>query len=215
LDDEGMSRMGARRPKRAARWLTALVACAGLSPGGPAQAQDSATITFQGSFTCSAAGLALRAGDGATQDGANAVLVRLPDISASNLRTAGNSANRTPFKLVLVGAAENSPCHYLYENSYIKFLPNPLVNMVTGNLYNSGTATGVELQLLGPPNGNPAGSATVPMDLTSTTNQFQASADANGVTSNNPLNFAVQYFGTGNATAGTVSSYVTVEVGYN
>jgi len=143
------------------------------------------TITISGNINASTCKI----------NGANspaAIAVTLPTVSTTSLTAAGQTAGRTAFNLALSGCGALTKAQTYFE-------PGPTI-MADGNLKNSsGTATGVEVQLL---NGdfssiNLAGAAG-----------SQASQQATLASGAGTLNYYAQYFATAAAGAGTVSTTV-------
>jgi len=120
------------------------------------------------------------------------VNVTLPTVSTTSLTAAGQTAGRTAFNLALSGCGALTKAQTYFE-------PGPTI-MADGNLKNSsGTATGVEVQLLNSDFSsiNLAGAAG-----------SQASQQATLASGAGTLNYYAQYFATAAAGAGTVSTTV-------
>lgn len=120
------------------------------------------------------------------------VNVTLPTVSTTSLTAAGQTAGRTAFALALSGCGSLTKAQTYFE-------PGPTI-MADGNLKNSsGTATGVEVQLLNSDFSsiNLAGAAG-----------SQASQQATLASGAGTLNYYAQYFATAAAGAGTVSTTV-------
>ncbi|MDM0004058.1 fimbrial protein [Variovorax sp. J22G73] len=127
--------------------------------------------------------------------------VTLPTVSSALLDTAGKTTGQTGFKIGL------SACSGPATTASAFFESGATVDAITNNLRNTtGTARLVQLQLVDGANGNviKAGDTS---QVTATT--------ATAITANSAtLPYAVQYFATGKATAGTVLSSVTYSINY-
>ncbi|MFL9857501.1 fimbrial protein [Paraburkholderia madseniana] len=164
-----------------------------------AQASDG-TITFTGSLsdtTCSINGKA--AGTPADIPG-----VQLPEVSASALGTAGATAGRTqPIVLALTG------CSGTATKAVAFFESGPTVDKSNGYLMNQAAtspATNVEVRLLN--------ASFQPINITKGVNNDIAT---NGVPiSGNAatLNYYGEYYATGKATSGAVSTSVNYTMQY-
>lgn len=165
----------------------ALVASVGVAALAPrtASAVDG-TINITGSVnasTCQINGAASPA----------TIAVTLPTVSATSLNAAGVVAGRTPFTIALTGCGALTKATTFFE-------PGPTI-MADGNLKNaSGTATGVEVQLL-----NGADLSAIKLAAASgSQNSTQATLTSGAAN----LNYYAQYFATAAAGAGTVSTSV-------
>ncbi|MGO4701662.1 fimbrial protein [Dyella sp. 2RAB6] len=171
---------------------TALIAALGFAALAPNQASAAdGTINITGSVTASTCKI----------NGANSpatVNVTLPTVSTTSLGTAGAIAGRTAFALNLSACGSLTKAQTYFE-------PGPTI-MADGNLKNSsGTATGVEVQLL-----NNDFSA-INLAGTASTQASQQIALASGAGN---LNYYAQYFATAAAGAGTVSTTVQFTMMY-
>lgn len=165
---------------------TALIAALGfaaLAPNSASAADGTINITGTvNSSTCKING---------TNSPAT-INVALPTVSTTSLSAAGAVAGRTAFALNLTNCGSLTKAQTFFE-------PGPTI-MADGNLKNaSGTATGVEVQLLN------SDFSTINLAGTSTT---QASQQTTLTTGAGNLNYYAQYFATAAAGAGTVSTSV-------
>jgi major type 1 subunit fimbrin (pilin) len=127
--------------------------------------------------------------------------ITLPTVSSSLLDAAGRTTGQTGFKIGL------SACSGPASTASAFFESGATVDAITNNLKNTtGTAKLVQLQLVDGANGN-AIKAGDTSQITATT---ATAITANAAT----LPYAVQYFATGKATAGTVISSVTYSINY-
>ncbi|SFS17317.1 major type 1 subunit fimbrin (pilin) [Dyella sp. OK004] len=165
---------------------TALIAAFGFAALAPnsASAADG-TINITGTVNASTC----KINGGASPATIN---VALPTVSTTSLSAAGAVAGRTAFALNLTNCGSLTKAQTFFE-------PGPTI-MADGNLKNaSGTATGVEVQLLNSDFSN------INLAGTSTT---QASQQTTLTTGAGNLNYYAQYFATAAAGAGTVSTSV-------
>lgn len=166
---------------------TALIAALGFAALAPNQASAAdGTINITG--TVNASTCKINGGSSPVT-----VNVALPTVSTTALNASGAVAGRTAFALNLSACTAGTKAQAFFE-------PGSTI-MADGNLKNaSGTATGVEVQLLNSnfSNINLAGTS-------STQASQQITTDSSG---NGALNYYAQYFATGAAGAGTVSTSV-------
>ncbi|NWC96543.1 MULTISPECIES: fimbrial protein [unclassified Pseudomonas] len=128
--------------------------------------------------------------------------VTLPTISNSLLDAAGKTEGRTGFDVTLSGCTGTATTAAAFFNS------GSTVDPATGNLNNTtGTATLVQLQLIDAVTGTAIQAGNTNQTTTTTRNTLASG----GVR----MDYAVQYFATGEATAGTVLSSVTYNIDYN
>ncbi|WP_336983056.1 MULTISPECIES: fimbrial protein [unclassified Cedecea] len=165
-----------------------------------AQAAGNGTINFTGtvnSQTCNAT-------IGSTASG-TAATVTLPAAQANVLATSGNTAGQTSFNISVTGCATTSPqgagnVKALFEKNANVDSQGRLTNTATGG------ATNVALQLID-------GVTNTPIIV------GDASQSSNGYTNitsgSATLPYAVRYFATGTATAGSVTASVTYTLIYN
>jgi major type 1 subunit fimbrin (pilin) len=134
-------------------------------------------------------------------NGANSpatIAVTLPTVSTTALNAAGAVAGRTSFNLALSGCGSLTKATTFFE-------PGPTV-LADGNLKNaSGTATGVEVQLL-----NNDFSAIALSGVAASQNSQTVNLAAGAGT----LNYYAQYFATAAAGAGSVSTTVQFSMIY-
>jgi major type 1 subunit fimbrin (pilin) len=165
----------------------ALVASVGVAALAPrtASAVDG-TITITGNVNASTCQIS----------GANSpatIAVALPTVSTTSLNAAGAVAGRTPFIIALTGCGALTKATTFFE-------PGPTI-MADGNLKNaSGTATGVEVQLL-----NGADFSAIKLAAASGSQNSTPATLASGAAN---LSYYAQYFATAAAGAGTVSTSV-------
>jgi major type 1 subunit fimbrin (pilin) len=134
-------------------------------------------------------------------NGANSpatIAVALPTVSTTALNAAGSVAGRTAFNIALTGCGALTKATTFFE-------PGPTV-MADGNLKNAtGTATGVEVQLL-----NNDFSA-IALNGAASAQNSQSVTLASGA---GTLNYYAQYFATAAAGAGSVSTSVQFSMIY-
>nr|WP_199043691.1 fimbrial protein [Dyella sp. ASV24] len=171
------------------------------------------TITFNGQIvgaTCTITG------SGAA-NGTGTITVTLPEVSASALQAKGSTAGDTTFQLTLGGGTNcaNGKTAALW----VEASQTPTLDTVTGALKNNGTATGVEVRMVNPANGqaiNLAVNSPVTNLATSISANNQPAATIAGNTAT--LNYLAQYFNppTGGAvSAGSVITSLTYSMQYN
>jgi major type 1 subunit fimbrin (pilin) len=149
------------------------------------------TITFQGTITdvtCAAS---------VSGQGQNATLT-LPTVSTTTLASSGATAGTTPFTIALSGCTGATA-----NQARTRFEIGANVNVTTGRLTNGGTAGNVNLQLLASDNTVITLGASTPYDVPVSITSGSGS-----------LQYAVRYYATGAATAGTVSSSVEYTIVY-
>ncbi len=164
------------------------------------------TITFNGTIldaTCNVTG-----GQG-TNGVAGSFVVTLPQISKSELSTAGATAGATGFSVV-IGAPSGQPgaCDSLNgKTAKLHWNINQLsIDAANNVLKNSGTATNVGVQLANP-NGNV-------VDLSNAASATNVGAEVTGGTTQ--LNYVASYKAiTGAAGQGTVQTSLEYVVEYN
>lgn len=129
--------------------------------------------------------------------------VTLPTVSQSVLAAAGDTAGRTPFTINLTGCTAASKVATYFE-------PGATVDFNTGRLNNaSGTATNVQVQLLGSSN------EVIPV-LAAGAGGVQANSQLVTVSSTGAadLNYYAQYYATGASTPGNVATSVKYTIIY-
>lgn len=129
-------------------------------------------------------------------NGGNSNEVPLPKVSTAALNGENITAGTTRFTIRLSG------CSTKTGNVYAYFEQGTNVN-ANGRLNNTGTATNVELQLLD--------SESAELNVGSADQKTVTTALTDGAAT---LSYAVRYYATGAATAGTVTSSVTYSIHY-
>ncbi|CAM1000202.1 Fimbrial protein [Rhodanobacter sp. Root179] len=170
--------------------LVAVMAAVAFAPS--AQATDG-TINFTGAVTGSTCTVQINGAAGPAT-------VTLPTVSTTALSASGATAGQTAFKINLSGCAGSptaTKASTFFENG-------PTVN-AAGRLANTGTATGVDVQLVNSDNSVITAGSAAP-----TTGAGVATITANAAT----LNYYARYYATAAATAGTVASSVQFSVIY-
>jgi major type 1 subunit fimbrin (pilin) len=191
--------------------LAAALSLAALAPH-LARAADG-TITYNGAVTdttCTVTG-------GGAATGTGDVTVQLPDVSRNILGSAGLTAGKTPFSLILGGGTKCTDGKT--AALWIETTQTPALDTATGALRNqaSGGATNVQVQMINPANDQPIDLSVNAMvtngaTLIAGSNQPAATIAANTAT----LNYAAQYLAVdGAATAGAVTTYLTYSMQYN
>lgn len=128
--------------------------------------------------------------------------VTLPTVMARTLSEAGKTAGRTPFTVALVNCSPDSGDVALY------FEPGANTDMATGRLKNTSaaTATGVQVGLL---NGS-----MVPIELNQSSASLQNSQTVSIASGSATLNYFAEYYATGAAGAGSVSTSTFFSIVY-
>ena len=170
---------------------SSLIAAFAVAAVAPAAHAVDGTINITGAISSSTCKI----------NGANSpatIAVALPTVATTSLTAAGAVAGRTGFNIALTGCGSLTKATTFFE-------PGPTV-MADGNLKNaSGTATGVEVQLL-----NSDFSAIALNGATTAQN----SQSVNLTGGNGTLNYYAQYFATAAAGAGSVSTSVQFSMIY-
>lgn len=167
------------------------VAICGLCLGNSAYASDG-TITFTGAISAATCTVKLNGGSASGT-------VTLPSVSNTILASGGAVAGATAFAINLSSCTTGKTVNAFFE-------AGTTVDLVTGSLINSGTASNVEVQVLT--------GAAAPISIGS----VAQAADTGINTTASPsgtLNYIARYYATGVATAGTVSTSVTYSITYN
>lgn len=156
------------------------------------------TITFTGNVTDKTCTIS-------TAGGAD-FSVALPTVSNGSLAAAGAVSGRTPFAINLTQCSAGNVATFFEPGATVDFNSGRLINQQSAD-----AATNVQLQLLG------ANSQFLPIrstgaGLAQENSQWVNVAAANGAAN---LNYYVEYYATGAATAGTVSSSVRYTIIYN
>ena len=161
---------------------------------GTAIASDG-TITFNGSIIASTCAVTL---NGASASGT----VDMSDVALSQL-TIGKTAGQTNFTLNLTGCTAVTGMTTV--NAF--FEAGAGVDVTTGNLINTGTATNVSIQLLV--------ADTMEQIIPGSFTQAQPTSSPVTAGTIGTLAYVAQYISTGTVTAGTIVSSVTYSLVYN
>lgn len=131
--------------------------------------------------------------------------VTLPTVSKSALKVAGDTVGRTPFQIKLENCTAGASVATYFE-------PGPTVDFNSGRLINTDTAgaTNVNVQLVGD-NGNPILVKGVDAATGLQTNSQKVDVSAAGTAD---LNYYAEYYATGAATAGIVTTSVKYTIIY-
>jgi len=178
------------------RIVTALATALTLGAGAPAQAAPDGTITFTGEIDVTSC--VVSANNDGFSSGTPDTTVTLADVSADELNVEGARAGAGMFFIVVGTAAE--PC--LQERTQVLFHNKSNIN-AEGRLKNNGTAKNVEVVMQ-----NFEGQD---IDLTNNDNSPAWPIGESGTTRQM---FRSQYYATGQATGGTVSTAVEYTVVY-
>ncbi len=174
--------------------LTAVLVLAAASM--TAQASDG-TITFSGQITDKTCTI--------STPGGGDFAVNLPTMSMNSLASAGAVAGRTPFSINLSECSSGSVATY--------FEPGATVDFETGRLNNQAStdaASNVQLQLLGD-NSQFLPIKAAGVDVAQDNSQWVTVGEDGSAT----LNYYAEYYATGTATPGDVSSSIKYTVIYN
>ena len=150
------------------------------------------TITINGNVTASTCVI---------NSGTPDFVVTLPTVSTTVLDTANDTAGRTPFTINLTECSAATDVATYFE-------PGSTVDFATGRLNNTttGGAANVQVQLLGSNN------AVIPVLAGPTqTNSQVVATDVNGAAA---LNYYAEYYATGVAGAGDVTTSVQYTITY-
>lgn len=150
------------------------------------------TISFSGAVNGSTCTVKLNGGSASGT-------VTLPTVSTSSLTSSGTTAGSTEFALDISGCTFSGATSV---TAYFEAGSN--VDPTTGRLNNTGSATNVQLQLF-------LGSNYASKVAAGQSNQNSATA----LTGAGALKYGVEYYATGTAGAGTVSSSVTYSLIYS
>lgn len=173
------------------RTYIALAALTSVFVMSAAHASDG-TINFSGQLTAQTCTTTVN-------NTSNVGTVTLPTFSISTLATAGATAGATNFNINLSG------CQGTIKTAAAIFEAGSGVDPTTQNVINTGTATGVQLQLL-----DSAGKVIKAGDTSQTANT--ARTTVTGDTTSLP--YAVQYIASTATAAGTVLGSVTYSINY-
>ncbi|CAG9184554.1 Major fimbrial subunit SMF-1 [Cupriavidus laharis] len=182
-----------------AKLLTVLLAAA-AAIGSPFAHASDGTITFKGQITDTTCTI--------TTGNAGSFTVTLPNVSKTNLTTAGSTAGTTGFSIAL------SNCNPASGNVHAFFEAGANVDPATGRLINtddvgSGGAANVQIGLLNPSNGS---LISIGASDGAAQNSLAQPIKPDGTAL---LPYAAQYVATGGAAAaGSVSSSVTYILSY-
>jgi major type 1 subunit fimbrin (pilin) len=127
--------------------------------------------------------------------------VTLPTVSTGKLANAGETTGQTGF---IIGLKN---CTGPATSAAAFFESGSTVDLPSGNLKTTGTATNVQLQLVDASTGTAIQAGNVSQHAGTTKIALDATGNAN-------LPYAVQYFATGATGAGTVNSSVTYSINY-
>jgi major type 1 subunit fimbrin (pilin) len=165
----------------------ALIAGFGIAAFAPQTARADGTITFTGKVvnnTCTF--------DVNSSGGPNGT-VTLPVVFRGALAAAGATAGDTNFNIVVAGCDTNlTSVQERFSGSNV---------VADGNLQNTGSATGVEIQLL---------SGGAPINLQTNAGAPVGTLSSGGVT----LSYTARYFATAAAGSGLVNTTVTYTTSY-
>ena len=183
---------------------SALVVAMGLAAAGVASAQSAngGTITFTGSVTDSTCTIS---GGGGTNGGTGNFTVALDSVAATDLAAAGVTANAKPFTVTIGGPGQGTCLDG--KVATLSFLTSsPQIDAATGALTNAlaGQATNTEIQLMD--------STGAPINLADPSYSVNSPAIANNTAQ---INLQAQYYATGAATSGLVSTSVVYAIAYN
>ncbi|MEZ8785362.1 fimbrial protein [Vibrio splendidus] len=158
------------------------------------------TITFNGLVTASTCTVSV---DGQGDDST----ITLPTVDAKTLANAADTAGRTAFSIELSDCTMSTSPADTQVSTF--FEAGPTVDLATGRLNSSGVATNVQLQILdGDSTAINVGDSSQIAD-----NDYQTIAGTSG-TGTATLNYGVEYYATGQSTAGTVISSVVYSMQY-
>lgn len=168
-----------------------------LIAAAPLASASDGTITFTGKVTDKTCTIATTGG--------NDVAVNLPTVSKSSLAAAGAVSGRTPFAISLTKCSAGNVATYFEPGATVDFNSGRLTNQAT-----AGAANNVQLQVLG------SNAQFLPIKVAGLnqpqTNSQWVTVAADGAAN---LNYYVEYYATGAATAGAVSSNVKYTIIYN
>lgn len=160
-----------------------------LSFAGVAHASDG-QITFSGQVTAQTCTI---------NGGTSAVSVTLPTVSVGTLASAGATAGRTPFQIALTG------CNPTTGNVSVYFEPGATVDATNHRLINGGTATNVAVQLRN------VDTSVIQLGNAQGSQSSQVAALSSGAAT---LRYFGEYYATGTASSGTVSTSVNYTIAY-
>ena len=168
-----------------------ILAASALALGSVAAHAADGTITITGQVTDQTCKV--------TADSKN-VEVTLPTVGVSSLTTAGNTAGRTPFTINLTNCKAGNVSAF--------FETGGNVDAASGRLNNTGGAANVQVQLLSD------SSVVIPVLANATqagvTTKVTVAEDGDSAA----LNYYAEYYATGQATPGTVTTSVQYTINY-
>lgn len=129
--------------------------------------------------------------------------VTLPTLATTNLNAANLTAGSTAFAVSVSGCPVGAGAPTTFTTY---FEANSNVDLVTGRLKNTGTASNVQLRLSNATGGT--------IDLSKPTGSQNVTATTLSAGAGT-ANFFAEYFATGAASAGTVASNITYSMVYN
>ena len=160
-----------------------------------ANAASTGTITFNGELTATTC-------DAVVDNQAADATVVLPTVGINQLVNPGETAGRTGFNIALTN------CQGTLKTASAFFEAGPTVDLDSGHLKNSGTATNVSLQL------RDESSATGDVIVAGNGNQAANTTYQNVSSGSANLPYSVEYFADAATTAGTVISQVVYSIQY-
>ena len=160
-----------------------------------ANAASTGTITFNGELTATTC-------DAVVDNQAADATVVLPTVGINQLVNPGETAGRTGFNIALTN------CQGPLQSASAFFEAGPTVDLASGHLKTSGTATNVSLQL------RDESSATGDVIVAGNGNQAANTAYQNVSSGSANLPYSVEYFADAATTAGTVISQVVYSIQY-
>ncbi|HDH7382524.1 TPA: fimbrial protein [Escherichia coli] len=168
-----------------------------------AAASSSATLAYDGKINFTGKVVAQTC---SVDTGSESLSVVLPTVSTTTLSTDAKTAGLTPFTIQLTGCAVSAASGVDKVNAY--FEPNANTDYTTGNLTNTASsgASNVQIQLL-----NADGVKVIKLG------QAAAAQNVDTVAINDAkvtLRYNAQYYATGVATAGDVTSTVNYTIAY-
>ena len=173
--------------------LAAVLTAATVAPLSASAADG--TITFNGQVTAQTCSIA-------TPGGAD-FSVNLPTVISNSLSAAGETAGRTAFSIQLAQCDAGQVATYFEPGATVDFSSGRLNNQAAQN-----AASNVQIQLLG---GNGQFLPVVASGTAQDNSQW-VTVDTTGTAN---LNYFAEYYATGNAGAGDVSTSIKYTIIYN
>jgi len=166
-----------------------------IAIGANVHAASTGTITFNGELTATTCDVSVNgSGPSAT--------VKLPTMAVTQLDAAGKTGGTTKFNMAL------SNCAGTLTTASAFFEAGPTVDLTSGRLNSSGTASNVQLELL-----DGSSSTLAPINVGDSAQVNDTTyVDVSGGTANLP--YAVRYYATDATGAGTVVSNVVYSIQY-